>query len=367
MMLQINQTLYKRNKTGSTNQWSVFVEDNMITVEYGQSGGKLRTKTTECEGKNIGKSNETSPQEQARLEATSKWNKQLKKGYVTDTSGWSDIKLAQRVSTYQEHKEKVEFPCYASPKLNGVNGEYRIVNGDLVLLSRGGEVCPMIFHHREDILAWMEYLDTDSLNGEIYLHRQWQQDITGAVKKYRELTDLLEFHIFDAPNLGGTYEERQQALWAAKLAMEDNSIWGDVKLVPVHKINSHEEIEEYFNEYEQEDYEGLIIRNPGGLYKYNEKSSDVFKYKKTKDSEYQIKSYAVDKNGHAVFECICTPEKTFKVKCKGTDAQRDQIIKEAPNWVGKWLKVEYEMLSKEGKPLKPVGLGLRAKTNGVFE
>ena len=41
-------------------------------------------KPTICKGKNIGRSNETSPEQQAEAEAQAKWDKKRKDGYTQD-------------------------------------------------------------------------------------------------------------------------------------------------------------------------------------------------------------------------------------------------------------------------------------------
>ena len=52
--------------------------------------------------------------------------------------------------------------------------------------------------------------------------------------------------------------------------------------------------------------------------------------------------------------------KLFKVKPKGTDAERKAIIANFESqYLNNWYKIEYEVFSKDGIPLKPVGIGLR--------
>lgn len=85
-------TLYKRAKSGAIQQWTVSVqteedqEDTLVAVyvvkEQGQVGGKLQTYKEEIkQGKNLGKANETTPYEQAVLEANSDWRRKLDEGY----------------------------------------------------------------------------------------------------------------------------------------------------------------------------------------------------------------------------------------------------------------------------------------------
>jgi len=70
-------TLYQKNTSGKTKQWSVEVIDNgdhsVMHVESGQVGGKLAPHDTIIDkGKNEGKANETTPYTQAVLEAEAK-------------------------------------------------------------------------------------------------------------------------------------------------------------------------------------------------------------------------------------------------------------------------------------------------------
>jgi predicted DNA-binding WGR domain protein len=80
-MLQLNPTLYGKDTKGNIKEWSVYTDGATVTVGHGRLGGKITTKSYEAEAKNVGRSNETTPEEQAELEALAKWTKQLKRGY----------------------------------------------------------------------------------------------------------------------------------------------------------------------------------------------------------------------------------------------------------------------------------------------
>ena len=72
--------IYKRATTGAAQQWQIIVDGNQFFTRAGQWGGVItESARTTCEGKNIGRANETSPEEQALAEATSKHNKKLEK------------------------------------------------------------------------------------------------------------------------------------------------------------------------------------------------------------------------------------------------------------------------------------------------
>ena len=49
-------TLYKSNKNGSIQQWSVSTFEDTYTVQFGQVDGAMQTAVTTCTGKHLGKS-----------------------------------------------------------------------------------------------------------------------------------------------------------------------------------------------------------------------------------------------------------------------------------------------------------------------
>ena len=355
--------LYKTSKTGSVQIIDIEIVGPTYTRTWGKLGGKMQSKSITAKAKNIGKTNETTAEEQAILEAKAIWAKKQKANYSTSQLAPITVKLPMKVNTYQKHKNKVIFPCYTSPKLNGVNCEYRLINGTLKLLSRGGEEYPIPAHQYDDIINILNNLGTSSLNGEMYIHGQHLQDIMAATKKSNELSLKLSFNVFDAPEIPGNYEARITIL----STMPETEY---IKFIPIDKAYAHEQLKQQHDDWVAKGYEGLVIRNAKGLYEYNTRSLDSFKLKETKDAEFEVCSFDIDKNGHVVFSCYKNNihvgnNCTFKVKLKGTNEERLAMAVHAKDYIGKFLNVEYEMLSKVnpdgsgGIPLKPVGTYFR--------
>lgn len=358
-------TLYKPTKQGKTQQWSIEVQGDSFICTYGQLGGAIQTQTTICTGKNLGKSHETTPQEQAVLEVKALVTKKLKSGYSYEISDTPSVQLPMKVKSYQDQLKNVKFPCISTPKLNGVNATYKRVNGKLIIYSRGGEVYPAIPHLEEFIHALMDELSSEELNGELYIHGEHLQDIQSAVKKSNTLSPRLTFNIFDIADSTDNFEYRRtmlSTLWAI-LEHTGHPALEYIGFLIGFKCSSHEDIEAHYNYCVDEDYEGTVIKNLSALYEHNTRSSNMFKYKKTQDAEYQIVDCESDKNGHPVFHCVTPQNKLFKVKPKGTDAERKAIVVNFESqYRNKWYKIEYEVLSKDLVPLKPIGVCLRSCT-----
>lgn len=357
------ERLYKRSKTDALLICDIKTVGGTMIVTTGQIDGAKIDHETECFPKNVGRANETTAAEQAIKEAKAKHAKKIKNGYVLDKSGEVTVKLPMKVKKYQEQKANVVFPCWASPKLNGLNGEFRLEVADAEkdlfdfnLYSRGGDQFPPINHLIPEIVDISTLLKTNTLNGEIYKHGMYLQDISSAVRKPNEDTAGLEFHIFDIPDSPETYDEK-----IVRLAEIEDLKY--VKVIEAVELNSHEEIEKYLMKCLEEEFEGIVIRNKVAVYEYNVRSSNIFKYKLPEDGEYKVVGYKIDKKGHAVFECVTPDEdgaKKFNVKMRGTHEARLAVAAIADTYIGEWMKIEYEELSKDLKPQKPVGLGLRA-------
>ena len=101
--------LYDLSSTGKVKTWLVIVDtiyDEVgIHIKHGYKDGKISNSTKVIDkGKNIGKSNETTPYQQACLQAQSMYEKKLKKGYVDDQSkiGSSFKYLPMLAKTYYQ-------------------------------------------------------------------------------------------------------------------------------------------------------------------------------------------------------------------------------------------------------------------------
>lgn len=132
-ILHPTPTLYKTTSTGKEQMWDIKVlmlEENKpyptIRITYGQVGGKLQVKDEVIKvGKNLGKSNETTPAEQALSEAEARWTKQKERKGYSEERGGQDLSLRPMLAhKYLENQDKVTFPCFVQPKLDGcVSGE----------------------------------------------------------------------------------------------------------------------------------------------------------------------------------------------------------------------------------------------------
>ena len=355
-------TLYKTNKNGSIQQWSIEVSGPTFTCIYGQVGGKLQSQQTICKSVNVGKSNETTPEQQAQLEADALVAKKIKSGYSYDKSAQVTVQLPMKVKSYQDQLHNIEFPCFSTPKLNGVNAMFKRTSDSLTIYSRGGEVYPAIPHLEQHIHDIMDELSHNELNAELYIHGEHLQDIQSAVKKPNKLSPRLTAGIFDIADCSEIYKVRNKKLVELEdmLTKVGSPVLNYVNFLTGVVCESHEHIERHYNFCMTQSLEGTVIKNFKALYQHNVRSSDMFKYKKTQSAEFLIISYELDKNGLPVF-ILESAGGEFKAKPIGTKEYWSQ--QNPSTYIGQYATVEYETFSKAGIPLKPIFIATREMTS----
>ena len=357
--------LYKTDSKGKTREWFVEVIDcgtyADIEVNHGELGGKMQTKITHISsGKNIGKANETSYLDQANSEAQSKWNKQLDKGYsLTGTKTF----LPMLALSFDKQKDKVVYPCYVQPKLDGLRCwiAWDETLERPVARSRKGKEWKSIIHIIESVKEFLVKNKNIILDGEIYCDPQIMsfQGILSAIKRDQPNEHSLSasfwcYDLYDINNPNLIFKERSAII---------NTINSDVFFVKVDTFlaNNPADIIAYHKAFTTVNgYEGAMVRNIDSVYKVDGRSSDLLKLKYFQDAEYKIVDKTIDKNGECVF--VCLDEKlneTFECKPEGSHEERVQYLED--DNIGEYLTIRFFELTDKGIPRFPVGVAVRLK------
>lgn len=354
-------TLWATSSTGKTKQWrvSVFEEPDhaRMVITHGYVDSKETVNERKIYGKNIGKSNETTPFEQAVSEAESRIAKQLDKGYTRDQIKLTSPPKLPRpmlAHVFHERQHYVTYPAYMQPKLNGMRCTAWRKGDTVELRSRANKLIDTCPHLETQLLAILK--DGESRDGEIYVHGWTFQEIMRAVKKAREETTNLEFHMYDVPS-EGTFEDRFVKLDKALPKNLDNKL----HYVPTVQVADKKAALDQLDAYLAAGYEGGMLRNTLGLYKFGHRSNDLLKLKTFVDAEFQVVgvSEGTGKDeGTAIFTCV-TDGKEFQVRPTGTHEERAEYLTNFARYDGKRLTVKYQDLSEDGIPIFPVGVGFR--------
>lgn len=332
--------LFKYTNSGKIQEWQIICppdENYYYTIE-GIVDGKLTTSDpTYCTGKNKGKSNETTDEGQALLEAQSKFQKKLDKGYnevLTKDKKYFEPMLAFELKQY----EKLLFtkPTFIQPKLDGVRC---ILNNGKLSTRAGKDIvsCPHLEHK------------FFGLDGELYsnsLKEDFNKIISLTRKSKPDQSDILEsasliqYWIYDYPYMKDkVFSERYAAL-----KHDFKNFPESFKLVPTYQINTREELEAYHIKFLEEGYEGSIIRMDLGEYE-NKRSKQLLKYKNWMDEEFDIIEVLEGKGNRAGCANMLSVKLPNSVICNatmtGTEEYMREVLKNKNSIIGKQATVKY--------------------------
>lgn len=206
------------DKNGKLRVWKIWTLEATVYKSYGELGGNLITNTRTYTGVNIGKSNETTPAEQAKREAERDWVKQLDKHYFpidsegeklmdkvkkekgaqggannnvaatirgqkktvksTDTSnglvpGFESSIMPMHCQAWSEEPKVLKYfdfdqGVYIQPKLDGIRCLSQLSSSGVVLLSRHGKQFLWLKHIREELTKVFRHFPDIILDGEMY-------------------------------------------------------------------------------------------------------------------------------------------------------------------------------------------------------
>ena len=352
--------------------WDISVHGNVIHTRWGQLGGAMQEqREVIAVGKNIGKSNETSPEEQAQKEAYSRWERQLKaKKYVRSqeeaVSGASDAELVKGgidvmlAKEYGEHRKKVKFPCYAQPKLDGHRCVAVVRDGKCTLWSRTRKPIKSVPHINREVLEMCKKacITETVFDGELYVPRNVAdfEELTSLIRKDDPAADhyLVQYCMYDMPSCLGGFEAR----WANLQMLAPRA---PVGLVDTVKIDNAKNIEQRLAEYTRMGFEGVMIRDADRRYE-NKRSDSLLKYKRMLDSEFKIVDVVEGRGkmkGRGIFVCETEGGEQFQCKMTGELSTLEEYFQNKHLYIGSMLTVQYQELTKAGVPRFPVGLRSR--------
>lgn len=243
--------LYAQDKNGKIKVWAaaVLTDKGSATarITHGYINGKQQVAYRDCDaGKNIGRSNETTPLEQCISETRRKWTDKKEKEAYTETKpadcgeGYGDISgnnydtdddddgesaaaipagpflpmLAQTfdpatadLAARTKKKKVIKFPCYVQPKLDGlrcVSYATRTANdASIVLQSRTGALFTGLPHIAAALRPYLSQHPSVVIDGELYTDQMPFEELAGLIKK-KKITESdvarlkkVKYHVYD--------------------------------------------------------------------------------------------------------------------------------------------------------------------------
>lgn len=394
-VLPLYPILYKNKSKGKIMKWEIKIEPVLnevnnivqykIIVLFGEMEGKNQTHTTIIEK---GKANRTIYQ-QTVLEANSKWNeKKNRDGYdisltkfvkndgVGETPELSFKFSPMLANTFNEtlylstscRNYKIPFPAFVQKKYDGIRCIASLDSqGNVVLESRKGVRFVHFTNIEMNLKSFFEKTNI-YFDGELYSDSIPFETINGCVRltkniKKEDLINInkIQYHIYDcymSDKPMTIFKERMKIL---KDIFEKNTTTL-IHEVKTEIVGNLEEIKNKHSEYVKDGFEGIIIRDQGGIYEPNKRSKYLQKYKEFMEEEFEIIGFhdgeGVDKE-LVIWDCMTKEGKIFAVRPRASFEERKRLFKEAKNHIGKQLTVIFQEYSSDLIPRFPVGKAIR--------
>lgn len=349
----MEKTIYKLDSKGKERFLTVKAEAGDLVQVSGLLGtdSPIEHRKT-CKAKNIGRSNETTPEQQAILEAEAKWKTKIDEGYFETLEDCNSIKvvLPMLAKSFDKEVRKIDWDgdVYVQPKLDGM----RALNLDSKLTSRKGKLIDTMGHITKEL---KEKFDGYTIDGELYAHGKTFQENMKLIKKYRpNSSEEVKFHVYDIiteDNFTERYEKLKEISQGA----------AQIVVVPTYKITSKEELDTYHSQFISEGYEGSIVRHGKAPYKVNGRSSNLLKYKDFKDIAAKLIDVvpAEQRSEWGVPVLEMEDGRTFRAGARLSHDERKDLLSNKQKYIGKTAEIRYFEETDDGLPRFPVCVGFR--------
>jgi len=343
--------IFKKDSKGKIRFLHIDTDGDKVVQTSGITGGKSVVNISQCEPKNIGRSNETSAEDQAESIANAKFVKKLKEGYFRTQEEAIDevVILPMLAKVFGKEEKKVEYPCFAQPKLDGM----RALNSSHdPLLSRSGNVISTVPH--------VQIVDPDGpkiiLDGELYAHGLSFQENMRIIKKSRPETINVKHHIYDMIS-DKPFAERYNDL---QIHVQQHE---HLLLVETVVILDKQMLMEYHAKNISAGYEGTIVRWGNEGYKLNGRSSNLLKLKDFHDMALVLRDVIPSEkrptHGKPIFQWIGATNHQLGAGLSISHEEAEDLLANKAKHIGKVCELRFFEYSDDGVPRHPVMHGFR--------
>ena len=353
--------IYSKDTLGNIRIWYMEQNDNKYRTISGLSDGeKVTSEWSHAEAKNVGRSNATTTIVQATAEIEAKYKKQLKTGYHKNVKDVDTVQYVEPMLAKKYGDVEFTFPVYTQPKLDGMRC---IITKDGMWSRTGKKVvsAPHIYNALKSLFSEdPNYI----FDGELFCNK-YKNDFNAIISLAKQTKpnpeDLvlsekhLQYWIYDLPSSKKVFSERFADI--KKLIPNHKSL----VIVPTDLVNTQEELDSLYAEYQKDGQEGQMIRI-NDVYE-NKRSKFLLKRKEFVDDEFEIVNISEGKgNRSGMFgraHLITSNGVEFEANARGNEYFYEELLKNKSKYIGKMATVRYQNLTPDGKPRFGVIIAIR--------
>jgi len=337
--------LYKKDSKGKIRVTIFNTDKQYLHMHSGLLNGKLKETILECTPKNVGRSNETTAEQQAKIELQSRVKKKIDEGYFHNLKEAEESIVVLPMLAKTCKLLNLQYPVIISPKLDGMRAMFN--KGQFK--SRKNKLIDTVGHIK------LEQLEHWYLDGELYSHGDNFQTQMKLIKKYRKgETERIKFHIYDVyiPDSKLSYVERHSLLLEVS--------GSNFEVVPYEIVNNEQELKDAHSKYIRQGYEGSMIRINDIPYELNKRSNSLLKYKDFYDITALVIDVVPNKQSPTQGTVVCELNgNTFKCGMKMSHEDREELLQNKDKYIGLTAEVRFFEYSDTGVPRFPICHGFR--------
>jgi len=346
-------SLYKKDTKGKTRVLNISTVGDQLIQESGLLNGALVRHIKTCRGKNIGKSNETTPEAQAISEMNSKVAEKLTEGYfrTIEEAEHIEVILPMLAKSFKDEQQKIDWSkdAYCQRKLDGMRCLAFIQNGEVTLMSRDGKVIQNMDHI---IRSLSNIKEAVVLDGELYAEGLNFQENMRLIKKYRpQESEQIKYHVYDRVS---------DLPFIQRIDHKYGEQCSEIRIVETYPIENEDQLKQLHAQFISEGFEGTILRWGQEGYKVNGRSSNLLKYKDFLDIAVPIVDIEPAEQrpewGVPVLEL---EGKRFRAGTRLSHAERIEFLKNKEEYIGKTAEIRFFEYTEDGIPRFPVYYGIR--------
>ena len=288
---------------------------------------------------------------------------------VTSQNGVPKPMLAKQVDKVTNTKI-FDKEWYASRKIDGLRCLiYMGEDGKLHTASRGAMDYDASMYEILSNQTLIELFKENKgliMDGEAYHHGLSLQQLNSIARTQKTAIDysILQFYWYDIVDTNSTFDERWAYMNDIKdaynLSFNPEKVFKRdelrIQFVPQQLVSGYDNMLKLHNQYVEEGWEGLVIRDPDVVYRPNGRTNDMIKIKRYSDMEVKVIGYELGLRGSEdmTFRCVLLNGIEFLAKPFGDkNIKEDYVANFDKEYKNKSATIKYFCLSDSGVPLQP--------------